>query len=203
MEAITTTDNRPATRRQLWALFAISKKRGQKHDYRNDGLTITQASELIAKFNSATERAEKKDAKLEKEFLDYMTKHFGSVIGTATEAIKHISIVEDDPQCTPADQIKKYLFVGFGCGGSIINFDKRSKIGKKIEELAGKHRKTFQKMFLDEFTPSERANFARLGVRLEALYSQDYEIRRSFKSLIATFMIEKGVKNVQIQSFCD
>lgn len=202
MEAITTTDNRPATRRQLWALFAISKKRGQKHDYRNDGLTITQASELIAKFNSATERAGKKTDTLEEEFLDYMTERFGGVIATAREAIKQMSIVEDDPQFT-AGKIKRYAFVGYGCGISVINFDKRSKIGKKIEELAGKHYRTFEKMFVDGFTAKERAYFLKIGNPLEALFAQDIRIGARYTGLVASFMERKGVRNVYVKTFDD
>ena len=39
--------NKEATKRQLWALYCITKK-----DYRNDGLTYDQASELIKTLGS-------------------------------------------------------------------------------------------------------------------------------------------------------
>jgi hypothetical protein len=49
---------RPATKKQLWALFCITKK-----DYRDSGLTIDQASELIAELNGKKGSSENHEVK--------------------------------------------------------------------------------------------------------------------------------------------
>ena len=44
--------NRPATSKQLFALWIASRANNCEHDYRNDNLTMQQASELLQKFNA-------------------------------------------------------------------------------------------------------------------------------------------------------
>lgn len=199
---------RPATKRQLWALFALSKKCGEKHDYREDNLTMAQASDLIQKFNAKSTLKvcsnNRKKKTLEEEFLEYMDKAMEEIIATAKSAINIKSIVEDDPTITPKNKRKQYAFIGFGCGFTLIDFDKRSKVGKSIIELSNKHRRTtFLNRFLNAFTAQEKRYLDSIGCPLTALYSQDVNINLTYQQNIVTFMREKGVKNVITRTFDD
>ena len=172
---------------------------------------MQQASELLNKFNSATTSVVKKAPKvskadkLEKEFISYMKGKMESIIATAKTALNIKSVIEDDPQFFPNKKDRKqYAFFGFGCGISIIEFDKRSKVGKAIVELSRKHRMTtFLKMFLKGFTNEQIKYMENVGFPLSAMYYQDYQIGRSYMSAVVSFMESKGVKNVDVRTFDD
>lgn len=209
-----TNANKAATRKQLWALYCITKK-----DYRNENLTMQQASELIEKFNAAkvvgnigvnnmpttTKVARPKKPSLEQEFISYMTERMQGVIAICKDAIKIKSVVEDDKKIfTDASKRKQYAFFGYGCGISIIKFDKRSKLGKTIIELSSKHRNsTFLKVFLKGFTKEQVNYFHEVGFPLEAMYIQDIRISGKYENAVADFMREKGVKNVHVHTYYD
>ncbi len=189
-----------ATKRQLWALFCITK-----NDYRNANLTMSQASELIKKYgNKQQPKAQtQKVDKLEEEYLAYMKKQCQSWIAIARKALNIQSVVEDDPRFTDPKKCKKYNFFGYGCGISIINFDKRSKVGKRIMELRAKHRHTIEQMFLNGFTKTEQRYYEKLGCPLLALFTQDIRISRDYVQSIASFMQMHNVKNVELRTFVD
>lgn len=209
-----TNANRAATKKQLWALYCITKK-----DYRNENLTMQQASEMIEKFNAAkvvgnigvnnmptTTKVERpKKPSLEQEFISYMTDKLQGVINICKDAIKIKSVVEDDPTIfTDESKRQKYAFFGFGCGISIIKFDKRSKLGKTILELSSKHHNsTFLKVFLNGFTKEQVNYFHEVGFPLEAMYNQDIRISGKYENAVADFMREKGVKNVYVHTYYD
>lgn len=202
-----TNANKPASRKQLWALYCLTKK-----DYRGESLTMGEASKLIEKFNAEkvvgkigvndTPNAKKT---LESEFIEYMSKRIDGIIATARQALKLKSVVEDDPMLsTDKKDRNQYAFFGFGCGISIIEFDKRSKVGKQIEELSRKHRMTtFLKMFLKGFTAKEIRYMESVGFPLSAMYYQDYQIGRSYMGAVMSFMEMKGVKNLHVKTFDD
>lgn len=219
----TENQDRPATKRQLWALFSASRKCGVKHDYRNDNLTMLQASELLQKFNaqrvvgvvgvnniptksvSKTTKSVSKKNSLEQEFIDYMSTKISDVIATTRKALQLKSVVEDDPKFFPNKKDRqKFAFFGFGCGISIIEYDKRSKVGKQIEELSQKHKfTTFLKMFLKGFSAKEIKYMESQGFPLSAMYAQDYQIGRTYMSAVMSFMKMKGVKNLNVRTFDD
>ena len=139
---------RPASKKQLWALYCLTKK-----DYRGQDLTMLDASKLIEQFNASKvvskigvndtsnqvgkTSVRTKKPTLEQEFISYMENEIKEIIATCKEAIQIKSVVEDDPTFLANKKDKKqYAFFGFGCGFTIIDFDKRSKKGKLIKELS-------------------------------------------------------------------
>lgn len=215
--------NKPATKKQLWALYVASKKNGQPHDYRTDNLTMQQASALLQGFNAKTAIAKigvndtpnakvqhptkhiSKSKQLENDFTAYMEKKMQGIIATAKQAIQIKSVVEDDKEIfTNKKDRKQFAFFGFGCGITVIQYDKRSKKGKQIEELASKHHfTTFLNMFLKGFTKEQIAYFDKVGFPLSAMFMQDIRISGAYESAVASFMIEQGVKNVRTRTFDD
>lgn len=197
---------RPATKKQLWAIYCMSKK-----DYRDQNLTMLDASVLIQRLktektaNNAQSTPKPKKMTLENEFIDFMTDKMQGIIGTAKKALQIKSVVEDDPTIfTDENKRKKYAFFGFGCGITIIKYDKRSKVAKQIEELGNKHRTTtFLNMFLKAFTQNEINYYDSVGFPLSAMYYQDIRISGAYENAVASFMSHKGVKNVRTQTFDD
>lgn len=195
-----------ATRKQLWAIYCLSKV-----DYRGKDLTRLDASKLIQQLKAEKSTESTKNApkarkqSLETEFIDYMTDKMQGVINTAKEALQIKSIVEDDPTIfTDENKRQKYAFFGFGCGITIIKYDKRSKVAKQIEELGNKHRTTtFLDMFLKAFTNKEINYYKSVGFPLSAMYYQDIRISGAYENAVASFMTHKGVKNVRTQTFDD
>ena len=207
---------RPASKKQLWALYCLTK-----NDYRGQGLTMFDASKLIEQFNASKvvskigvndtpnqvkqTSARSKKHTLEQQFIAYMTEQMQGIIATCKEAIKIKSVVEDDPAFTPNKKDRKqYAFFGFGCGFTIVDFDKRSKKGKLIKELASKHQMTtFLKMFLKGFTAKEIKYFENVGFPLQAMYCQDIKITAAYEHAVASFMTKQGVKNVRCRTYDD
>jgi len=191
-----------ATRKQLWAIFCLCKK-----DYRGQELTRADASKLIQELQMKKQSQPAKEEKkptLEKEFIDYMTEKMQGVINTAKEALQLKSVVADDPNYTDPKKCKSYAMFGFGCGFTIIDFDKRSKVGKQIKEFAGKHQMTtFLQQFLAAFTKEQIEYFQRVGCPLSALYYQDIRINGAYDGYVASFMELKGVKNVRTRTYYD
>lgn len=195
---------RPATKKQLWAIFCLSKK-----DYRGQDLTMLDASTLIKRLQSeksananATPKPKKKT--LETEFIEYMTDKMQGVINTAKQALQIKSVVETDPMFTDKKNMKSYAFFGFGCGITVIDFDKRSKVGKQIKELGSKHRMTtFLNMFLKAFSQKEIDYYKSVGFPLSAMYYQDIRINGAYEHAVANFMELKGVKKVSTRTFDD
>ena len=204
--------NKSATKRQLWALYIASKKNGCTHDFRNDNLTMKQASELLSQLNNGkavknvpTKRTKPLTDALETEFIEYMSRHIDEVVATAKNTIKIKSVVETDTELLPTRKDDpKFAFFGYGCGISIINYDKRSKVGKRIKELSDKHRMTtFLNMFISAFPKKQVEYFKNVGFPLQAMYLQDYQIGRRYTDCVASFMEMKGVKNVHVRTFDD
>lgn len=207
---------RPASKKQLWALYCLTK-----NDYRGQGLTMFDASKLIEQFNASKvvskigvndtpnqvkqTSARSKKQTLEQQFIAYMTEQMQGIIATCKEAIKVKSVVEDDPAFTPNEKDRKqYAFFGFGCGFTIVDFDKRSKKGKLIKELSSKHQMTtFLKMFLKGFTAKEIKYFENVGFPLQAMYCQDIKITAAYEHAVASFMTKQGVKNVRCRTYDD
>ena len=207
---------RPASKKQLWALYCLTKK-----DYRKQDLTMLDASKLIEQFNASKvvskmgvndtpnqvrkTSVKTKKPTLEQEFISYMEEKIQGIIAICRQAIQIRSVVEDDPTFFPNKKDKKqFAFFGFGCGITIIDYDKRSKKGKFIEELSSKHHMTtFLKMFLKGCTTKEIKYFENVGFSLQAMYYQDIKISAAYEHAVASFMTKQGVKNVRCRTFDD
>ena len=196
---------RPASKKQLWALYCLTKK-----DYRGEDLTMLDASNLINRLNAEkadkpnTPKASKKES-LEKEFIAFMSDKMKGIIATCREQLKLKSVIEDDPSIfTDPSKRKSYAFFGCGCGISVISFDKRSKVGKKIKELSAKHHMTtFLNMFLKGFEKKEIDYMINVGFPLQAMFYQNLKIDAEYEWAVADFMQSKGVKNVSVRTFDD
>lgn len=146
------------------------------------------------------ERPASKKPTLEQEFISYMENEIKEIIATTKQAIQIKSVVEDSNK----KDKKQFAFFGFGCGFTIIDFDKRSKKGKLIKELSSKHHMTtFLKMFLKGFTAKEIKYFENVGCPLQALYYQDIRISSTYGHAVASFMRKQGVKNVICRTYDD
>ena len=203
---------RPATKKQLWALYCLTKK-----DYRGQDLTMLDASTLIKRLNAKKVVADTNTPKvvktsvrakkttLESEFIEYMREKMQGIIAACRKQLKIKSVIEDDPTIfTDPKKRKSYAFFGVGCGISILEFDKRSKVGKQIKELSAKHRMTtFLNMFLNGFSSKEINYMKNVGFPLQAMYYQNIEIGAKYEWAVASFMEKNGVKNVRVRTFDD
>ena len=213
----TENENASATNKQLFALYVMSKKLGNTTDYRNANLTRKQASEMIAEFKTKLEGANilsskpkkaklSKEQALKKEFLAHMENNVvPRLIEQARANMGIKSVVEDDPSIfKDPSKRKQYVFFGFGCGFADIKFDRRSKIGKLIDKFGDECRmKECLQMFLKGFTKKEINYMQSVGFPLQAMYYQDGEMARIYRSGVIDLMEKHGVKNIHLYYYDD
>lgn len=198
--------SKPATKRQLWALFLASKNAGRTHDYRNDGLTMQQASELLDKFKSGTTTATatpqksarvSADEQLERDFREYVENHYvNAAVKQLEQVLKQVSIIQDDP--TTTKKPKRYIFFGSGCSIGYVTWDRRGKKGEKIDDVSRKVRQYAFSLVSKKIGKKKVDELRRMGSPAEAILYQDYEMNNLWLQVKRTFMEKCGVKNVQI-----
>ena len=213
----TENENANATNKQLFALYVMSKKLGNTTDYRNANLTRKQASEMIAEFKTKLEGTNtlpskpkktklSKEQMIKKEFLAHMENNVvPRLIAQARTNMGIKSVVEDDPSIfKDPSKRKQYVFFGFGCGFADIKFDRRSKIGKLIDKFGDECRmKECLQMFLKGFTKKEINYMQSVGFPLQAMYYQDGEMARIYRSGVIRLMEKYGVKNIHLWYYDD
>lgn len=197
--------SKPATKRQLWALFLASKNAGRTHDYRNDGLTMQQASELLDKFKSGTTTATatpqksarvSADEQLKSDFREYVENHYvNAAVITLERVLKQVSIVADDPATTKKP--KQYIFFGSGCSVGWLTWDKRNKKGEKIEKLSYEMHRYAISLVAAKLGRKKVNDLQRMGAPIGAILSQDYEMNQLWLHIERGFMEKCGVKNIQ------
>lgn len=174
----------PASSRQLWALFCIYKK-----DFRNQGLTKGEASELIKKGSSerTTQNKEalstnsiKKDIiqNLKPKLDKQMAKAFGmqSVVGDA------------DLEGNLIPGRKRYKFFGSGCGWAWVKYDKRNKkLGEVLDKYDDVYRKVFFEKFANEYIKKYKER------ELGAVLSQDIDIQCIIKQAALDYAESIGI----------
>jgi hypothetical protein len=191
----------PASKRQLWALFCITKK-----NYQNENLSRDEASKLIKEFNekSGYKKTPKNSKHFENELFSFLKEHNDSLLKKMKSITKEVSIIEDDPMFTTKENRKQYVFLGGGCGFSFLKFDRRSKKGKKISEAFGKIKPKFFDWFIKtNFTKKELDYFTQLGTPLQAVIHQDLSFNSAVTNICAKYMEKNGVKNVWVQNMYD
>lgn len=182
--------NAPATSRQRWALYLITKK-----DYRKVELTKQEAADLIKKLgdpNYKKGKSVRTSSTLASKLEKYMTDHFEEIWKACGESLKIKSIVEEDKPDDP--NRKRYAMIGFGCS---ISFFRYRKNNKKAEEIAEAGNKLIygkiEDMFVARFTKDEQKYYERIGCPLRAIFSQDENIQSTCYYLVTKFAKEQGV----------
>ena len=174
----------PASKKQLWALFCIYKK-----DFRNQGLTKGEASELIKK--GASERnTQNKEAlstnSIKKDIIQnlkpkldkQMEKAFGmqSVVGDA----------DLEGNLIPGG--KRYKFFGSGCGWAWVKYDKRNK---KLGEVLDKYDEIYHDVFFEKFANEYIKKYKER--ELGAVLSQDIDIQYIIKQAALNYAESIGI----------
>ena len=182
-EAINNPDE-PASKKQLWALFCITKK-----DWRDKNLTKGEASELIQKYSGerTTQNKEalstnsiKKDIiqNLKPKLDKQMAKAFGmqSVVGDA------------DLEGNLIPGRKRYKFFGSGCGWAWVKYDKRNKkLGEVLDKYDDVYRKVFFEKFANEYIKKYKER------ELGAVLSQDIDIQCIIKQAALDYAESIGI----------
>ncbi len=214
-------ESRPATSKQLFALWRASRANGCEHDYRNDNLTMLQASELIQKFNAnkavtrpqigvsvKSHTTSKKIAvkankpSLKEEFFSYIKECMPKIVEAAKEAMQIKSVVMNDTKFMKDDG-KRYMFLGFGCAFVWIEYDKRNKKAKEIYELARKEHLSFTKLFESYFDKDTLNYYRSVGSPLGALFQQDEGVQNAYYHFVAEFMKKNGCSKAYVMSRLD
>lgn len=185
-----------ATKRQLWALYCITKK-----DYRNENLSKEDASKLLSELIDKKQENKPQQSLLE-EFLKFMQDHIIEVVNTAKQAMQYESVIMNDTNVVKDDG-KRYFFCGFGCGIVWFNYDKRSKKAKEIEQLFHDNSRKIEAMFLSYFDTNIINKYNSLGFPIAALFQQDEQVKLSTYYLVKEFMENKGIKHVRVLSRLD
>lgn len=185
----------PATKRQLWALFCLTKQ-----DYRDKGLTRQQASDLIAGANQA--RGGQKSTQvsictptdLKSEYKTYMAEKMKGIAAAFRDEMKKVGTVTLEGGGTK----KNYIFLGGGCGIVWLEYDKRSKLMKRIEDVADDCFTYCRELFVQCFTPAERKYLESIGNPLEAHFFQNLQTKLAYYDAICDFAHDKGVTRVGV-----
>ena len=191
--------NAPATSRQRWALYLITKK-----DYRDVELTKQEAADLIKELgdpnykkgkdtNYKKDKPTRTSSTLASKLEEYMVDHFEEIWRACTESMGIKSIVEEDKSNGP--NRKRFAMIGVGCSVSYFKYRKNNKKAKEIAETAKKLiRGKIEDMFIARFTKDERKYYERIGCPLEAIFSQDANIQSQCHYMVVKFAETQGIK---------
>lgn len=174
----------PASKKQLWALFCIYKK-----DFRNQGLTKGEASELIKK--GASERLAKSSGKsLDKQICEHIETYLKPKLDKEmNKAFGMQSVVGDaDLEGNLIPGRKRYKFFGGGCGFAWIKYDKRNKkLGEIIDKYEDIYRNKYWEKFADEYIKKYKEK------EMGAVLSQDLNIKYAIQYAILNFAESIGI----------
>lgn len=174
----------PASSRQLWALFCIYKK-----DFRNQGLTKGEASELIKKGSS--ERPAKSSGKsLDAKICEHIETVLKPKLDKKMEAaFGNKSVVGDaDLEGNLIPGRKRYKFFGGGCGFAWIKYDKRNK---KLGEVTDRYLDIYSDKYLDKYCKEYIRKFKEK--EMCAVLSQDLDIQYTIKQAALDFAESIGI----------
>ena len=187
------TDFGTATKRQRWALWCLAKL-----DYREKELSKEEASAMIAKLMKQ-KSVPKKVVTVYDELRDYLKEHWDEIMKSAMPSMKKKSVVETEWN----GDVKRYAFIGAGCGITYLTHRKGNKKAEAIKEAANKiHYKEALDWFTDKFTPDEQKYYERVGCPLGAIWTQDQNMQQAYYYAVLDFAKSKGVK-MNVNSFLD
>ena len=187
------TDFGTATKRQRWALWCLAKL-----DYREKELSKEEASAMIAKLMKQ-KSVPKKVVTVYDELRDYLKEHWDEIMKSAMPSMEKKSVVETEWN----GDVKRYAFIGAGCGITYLTHRKGNKKAEAIKEAANKiHYKEALDWFTDKFTPDEQKYYERVGCPLGAIWTQDQNMQQAYYYAVLDFAKSKGVK-MNVNSFLD
>ncbi len=185
---------KPASSRQLWALYCITKT-----DYRGKSLSYDEASELIQKFGKSDYKKKDNDT-LEKQFIKFFKKNIlNDVVNELKNSIGIASVVSEDTNYMKGTgkngSAKRYVFRGFGCSVSYFKYDKRSKKAKEIDELFAKLRfGIFRELVIKSIPVKIKNSLEKEGNPINAIYAQDFNINNTLFYGVTKFAESIGIK---------
>lgn len=214
MEKKTNNQDRPATKRQLWALFLASKNAGKKKDFRNENLTFEQATQLLQEYNkqtgyykqtsssnsftvnTTTTKKSKPDYK--NEFIKFFEeKYLDQVLANLTPVLNQVSEIYNADILGNDIGGNRYKFYGSGCAVGWLEFRKC----KKYELIYSVCRKAYNheciQMVYDRVDKELVKRLENEGCPLGAILGQDYSFRSIENDAIAEFLEKNGAKNVR------
>lgn len=223
METIT-NNQKPATKRQLWALFLASKNAGEKHDYRNDNLTQEQANDLLKQFNekngyskqqtssrvtksttiSTKSKQEQLEEQIKNDFIQFFKdKYLDRYVKNLSGVLKQVSEIYSTDFIGNDLGGKRYIFFGTGCSVAWLKYRKCRKYETIYEVARGTlHKECFQ-MVCNEVGNDLCNKLEKLGSPLTAILYQDYSFNQIGMQCLKEFLELNGAKNVQIQVWYD
>lgn len=209
-------DGTPASSRQTWALFSITKK-----DFRKANLTAKQASELITKLNSekgyvrpqitgnntaplkAAINGDSGKIKLP-SLKQYYLEQLPRLVRVLQNQMGIESTIGDDPMTVLPGQGKSYAFFGGGLGFAWLKYDKRSKIAKKVDEEANKIKPEIDKLVINAaFSKIAQQAYQDKGWPLQAMTFQNEAYKRGYLQIAVDYLNALGIENVYVDSRLD
>lgn len=223
METIN-NNQKPATKRQLWALCLASKNAGEARDYRNDNLTFEQAAQLLKQFNektgytkqptsrreykpaatSAKSKQEQLEEKIKKYFIEFFKdKYLDRYIKNLSGVLNQVSEVYSADAFGNDIGGRRYIFFGSGCSVAWLKYRKCRKY-ETIYDVTRKalHEDCF-KMICEKVGKDLCDKLTQLGSPLSAIIYQDYSFNQLSMQCLKEFLELNGAKNVQIQVWYD
>lgn len=188
------TSLKPASSRQLWALYCITKT-----DYRGKSLSYDEASELIQKFDKSDYKKKDNDT-LEKQFIKFFKENIlNDVVNELKNSIGIASVVSEDTNYMKGTgkngSAKRYVFRGFGCSISYFKYDKRSKKAKELDELFNKlHFGIFRELVIKNIPVKIKNSLEKEGNPIEAIYAQDFNVNNTMYYGVTKFAESIGIK---------
>lgn len=223
METIT-NNQKPATKRQLWALFLASKNAGEKHDYRNDNLTQEQANELLKQFNekngyskqqsssrvtkSTTTSTKSKQEQLEEQIKNdfiafFKDKYLDRYVKNLSGVLKQVSEIYFADFRGNDLGGKRYIFFGTGCSVAWLKYRKCRKYETIYEVTRGTLHNECLELVCKEVGEELCDKLYKLGSPIMAIMTQDYSFNQLGMNCLKEFLELNGAKNVQIQVWYD
>ena len=174
----------PASSRQLWALFCIYKK-----DFRNQGLTKGEASELIKKGSSerpAKSSGKSLDAKICEHIETVLKPKLDKKMASAFDNQSVVGDADLEGNLIPGR--KRYKFFGGGCGFAWIKYDKRNK---KLGEVTDRYLDIYRDKYWDKYCKEYIRKFKEK--EMGAVLSQDLDVQYTIKQAALDFAESIGI----------